>query len=70
MQQTTLAPQYVIYASLLVSLLARFNWIITPSDGLSIVLGIVTLAGVIWSHFATKTANTAGIKAGYIVTNK
>ena len=57
---------YVVYASLLVSALAHFGWVLSQNDALAIVAGVVVLFSTIYQHFVTKSivakAKLAGVQ--------
>ena len=65
MQETsTTSASYIVYASLLVSLLAHLGWIISSNDAIAIVAGFVALGGTIWQHVKTKQVTNQAIAAG------
>lgn len=67
--ETSTTANYVVYASLLVSLLAHIGFVISSNDALAIIAGIVATVGVIYQHMVVKKANALGVAKGTIIKN-
>lgn len=61
---STTSASYVVYASLLVSLLSHLGWIISSNDALAIVAGSVALVATIVQHVKTKKITAQAVQAG------
>ena len=60
----TSTGSYIVYASLIVSALAHFGWIITSNDVIAIIGGIVAFGANIYQHYKTKQVTAQAIGAG------
>lgn len=62
--QNTSTGSYIVYASLLVSGLAHFGWIISSNDALAVITAVIAVIGTIYQHYVTKTVVAKAIGAG------
>ncbi len=57
---------WTAYVGLLISILAKFGFIVSQDDALMIIGGLVTLVGVIRQHFVTNKVVGLARSAGAI----
>lgn len=61
---------YISLAAIIVGIASYFGFVIAQNDVLTILVGLITLYGVIHQIVVTKTANTAGLQTGVFKAKK